>query len=156
MGRTSKIFIFFLTGLIVAGGGAVFWWNAQFKQPGPLKTEITVIIERGAGANAIADFGDEIEYGSVQRVFGDAAKDLLMSSTKSAIGHLLGAAGAVEAIFSILAMRDGVAPRNWSTRRLAAPTFWPRSSATACRATPTTSPRRPRTETAPPGACRWR
>ena len=54
MGRTSKIFIFFLTGLIVAGGGAVFWWNAQFKQPGPLKTDITVIIERGAGANAIA------------------------------------------------------------------------------------------------------
>ncbi len=54
MGRTPKILIFFLTGLIVAAGGAVFWWNAQFKQPGPLKTETTVIIERGAGANAIA------------------------------------------------------------------------------------------------------
>ena len=54
MGRTPKILVFFLTGLIVAGGGAVFWWNAEFKQPGPLKTETTVIIERGAGANAIA------------------------------------------------------------------------------------------------------
>ncbi len=54
MGRTLKILIFFLTGLIVAFGGAVFWWNVQFKQPGPLKTETTIIIERGAGANAIA------------------------------------------------------------------------------------------------------
>ena len=54
--------------------------------------------------------GDEIELGSVKRLFGDQAYKLTMSSTKSAIGHLLGAAGAVEAIFSILAMRDQVAP----------------------------------------------
>jgi 3-oxoacyl-[acyl-carrier-protein] synthase II len=54
--------------------------------------------------------GDEIELGSVKRMFGDHAYKLTMSSTKSAIGHLLGAAGAVEAIFSILAMRDQVAP----------------------------------------------
>jgi 3-oxoacyl-[acyl-carrier-protein] synthase II len=54
--------------------------------------------------------GDEIELGAVKRLFGDAAYKLSMSSTKSAIGHLLGAAGAVEAIFSILAMRDSVAP----------------------------------------------
>ena len=50
MGRTPKILIFFLTGLIVAAGGAVFWWNVQFKQPGSLKTETIVIIERGVGA----------------------------------------------------------------------------------------------------------
>jgi 3-oxoacyl-[acyl-carrier-protein] synthase II len=54
--------------------------------------------------------GDEIELGSVKRLFGDQAYKLTMSSTKSAIGHLLGAAGAVEAIFSILAIRDQVAP----------------------------------------------
>ena len=54
--------------------------------------------------------GDEIELGAVKRLFGEAAYKLSMSSTKSAIGHLLGAAGAVEAIFSILALRDQVCP----------------------------------------------
>lgn len=54
--------------------------------------------------------GDEIEHGAVKRAFGSAAAQLSMSSTKSAIGHLLGAAGSVEAIFSLLAMRDGVLP----------------------------------------------
>ncbi|MGQ0672833.1 MAG: beta-ketoacyl-ACP synthase II [Hyphomicrobium sp.] len=54
--------------------------------------------------------GDEIELGAVERLFGNTAAKLTMSSTKSAIGHLLGAAGAVEAIYSVLAMRDGVAP----------------------------------------------
>ena len=54
--------------------------------------------------------GDEIELGAVERLFGQAAGKLSMSSTKSAIGHLLGAAGAVEAVFSILALRDQIAP----------------------------------------------
>jgi 3-oxoacyl-[acyl-carrier-protein] synthase II len=54
--------------------------------------------------------GDEIELGAVKRLFGEAAKSLSMSSTKSSIGHLLGGAGSVEAIFSILAMRDGIVP----------------------------------------------
>ena len=54
--------------------------------------------------------GDEIELGAVKRLFGDHAYKLSMSSTKSAIGHLLGAAGTVEAIFSILAMRDNIVP----------------------------------------------
>ncbi|NWG45417.1 MAG: beta-ketoacyl-ACP synthase II [Alphaproteobacteria bacterium] len=54
--------------------------------------------------------GDEIELGAVTRLFGNAVETMSMSSTKSSVGHLLGAAGAVEAIFSILAIRDQVAP----------------------------------------------
>jgi 3-oxoacyl-[acyl-carrier-protein] synthase II len=54
--------------------------------------------------------GDEIELGAVERLFGNSAAGLAMSSTKSATGHLLGAAGAIEAIFSVLAMRDNIAP----------------------------------------------
>jgi 3-oxoacyl-[acyl-carrier-protein] synthase II len=54
--------------------------------------------------------GDEIELAAVERLFGNAAGKIAMSSTKSATGHLLGAAGAVEAIFGVLAIRDNVAP----------------------------------------------
>ena len=54
--------------------------------------------------------GDEIELGAVERLFGDAADGLAMSSTKSAVGHLLGAAGAIEAIFSILSLKHQVVP----------------------------------------------
>lgn len=54
--------------------------------------------------------GDELELGAVRRLFGDAIDTVSMSSTKSAIGHLLGGAGAVEAIFCILAMRDQIVP----------------------------------------------
>jgi 3-oxoacyl-[acyl-carrier-protein] synthase II len=54
--------------------------------------------------------GDEIELGAVTRLVGEAAPRMAMSSTKSSIGHLLGAAGAVEAIFAILAIRDNILP----------------------------------------------
>jgi 3-oxoacyl-[acyl-carrier-protein] synthase II len=54
--------------------------------------------------------GDDLELQACERLFGEAARDVAMSSTKSATGHLLGAAGAIEAIFSILAVRDNVAP----------------------------------------------
>ncbi|BBF71072.1 MULTISPECIES: beta-ketoacyl-ACP synthase II [Sphingomonadaceae] len=54
--------------------------------------------------------GDELELGAVKRLFGDHLGSMSMSSTKSAIGHLLGGAGAVESIFCILAMRDGIVP----------------------------------------------
>ncbi len=61
-------------------------------------------------AHGTSTMADTIELGAVERLMGDAASRATMSSTKSAIGHLLGAAGAVEAIFSILAIRDQVAP----------------------------------------------
>ena len=61
--------------------------------------------------------GDEVEVAAVKRVFGDHAYRLSMSSTKSAIGHLLGAAGSVEAIYSILAIRDGVVPPTLNLER---------------------------------------
>jgi 3-oxoacyl-[acyl-carrier-protein] synthase II len=54
--------------------------------------------------------GDEIEVAGIKQVFGDYSKKVSVSSTKSSIGHLLGAAGAVEAIFSLLAMRDSIIP----------------------------------------------
>ncbi|MBV9966123.1 MAG: beta-ketoacyl-ACP synthase II, partial [Alphaproteobacteria bacterium] len=54
--------------------------------------------------------GDEVELGAVKRLFGSHVYELSMSSTKSAIGHLLGAAGSVEAIFAILALRDNIVP----------------------------------------------
>lgn len=61
-------------------------------------------------AHGTSTMADTIELGAVERMMGDAASKVTMSSTKSATGHLLGAAGAIEAIFSILAIRDQVAP----------------------------------------------
>ncbi len=61
-------------------------------------------------AHGTSTMADTIELGAVERLLGDAAAKAAMSSTKSSIGHLLGAAGAVEAIFCMLAMRDGVLP----------------------------------------------
>ncbi|WP_428376386.1 beta-ketoacyl-ACP synthase II [Lichenicoccus sp.] len=61
-------------------------------------------------AHGTSTMADDLELEAVERLFGDAARGLAMSSTKSATGHLLGAAGAIEAIFSLLAIRDGVVP----------------------------------------------
>ncbi len=61
-------------------------------------------------AHGTSTMADDLELSAVERLFGDYGKGLAMSSTKSATGHLLGAAGAIEAIFSILAIRDQVAP----------------------------------------------
>jgi 3-oxoacyl-[acyl-carrier-protein] synthase II len=61
-------------------------------------------------AHGTSTMADTIELAAVERMLGDAAADVTMSSTKSATGHLLGAAGAIEAIFCILAIRDQVAP----------------------------------------------
>jgi 3-oxoacyl-[acyl-carrier-protein] synthase II len=61
-------------------------------------------------AHGTSTMADTIELGAVERLVGNAASKISMSSTKSSIGHMLGAAGAAEAIFSILAIRDGIAP----------------------------------------------
>jgi 3-oxoacyl-[acyl-carrier-protein] synthase II len=61
-------------------------------------------------AHGTSTMADGIELGAVERFLGDAASKVAMSSTKSSIGHLLGAAGSVEAIFCLLAMRDGIVP----------------------------------------------
>jgi 3-oxoacyl-[acyl-carrier-protein] synthase II len=88
------------------GDGALRCMHAAIKRAGVQAAEIDYINAHGTST----PLGDEIELGAVQRLVGNAAGRIAMSSTKSSIGHLLGAAGAVEAIFSILAIRDNVAP----------------------------------------------
>jgi 3-oxoacyl-[acyl-carrier-protein] synthase II len=88
------------------GDGAFRCMTAALKRAGISPGEVDYINAHGTST----PLGDEIELGAVQRLIGNAAGGLSMSSTKSSIGHLLGAAGAVEAIFSILAIRDQVAP----------------------------------------------
>ena len=73
-------------------------------------------------AHGTSTMADTIELGAVERMMGDAASKVTMSSTKSATGHLLGAAGAIEAIFSILAIRDQVAPPTINLDNLAVET----------------------------------
>lgn len=73
-------------------------------------------------AHGTSTMADVIELGAVERMMGDAAGKVTMSSTKSATGHLLGAAGAIEAIFSILAIRDQVAPPTINLENLAVET----------------------------------
>lgn len=88
------------------GDGAYRCMKAALKRAGVEAGDIDYINAHGTST----PMGDEIELGAVERLFGNTAAKLCMSSTKSAIGHLLGAAGAVEAIFSALAIRDNVAP----------------------------------------------
>ncbi|PWK62151.1 beta-ketoacyl-ACP synthase II [Roseicyclus mahoneyensis] len=73
-------------------------------------------------AHGTSTMADTIELGAVERLMGDHAGKVLMSSTKSATGHLLGAAGAIEAIFSILAIRDQIAPPTINLDNVAAET----------------------------------
>jgi 3-oxoacyl-[acyl-carrier-protein] synthase II len=88
------------------GDGGYRCMQMAVKRAGIAPADIGYINAHGTST----PLGDEIELGAVTRLLGDAAGKAAMSSTKSAIGHLLGAAGAVEAIFSLLAMRDNVAP----------------------------------------------
>ena len=88
------------------GDGGYRCMQMALKRAGIAASDIDYINAHGTST----PLGDEIELGSVTRLLGNAAADAVMSSTKSATGHLLGAAGAIEAIFSLLAMRDGVAP----------------------------------------------
>jgi 3-oxoacyl-[acyl-carrier-protein] synthase II len=88
------------------GDGAFRCMSAALRRAGIAPAEIDYINAHGTSTPV----GDEIELNAVQRLVGNDAGGISMSSTKSSIGHLLGAAGAVEAIFSILAMRDRVAP----------------------------------------------
>jgi len=88
------------------GNGGFRSMRAALKRAGLTPADIDYVNAHGTST----PLGDEIELGAVKRLFGEAAYKLSMSSTKSAIGHLLGAAGSVEAIFSILAIRDQIAP----------------------------------------------
>ena len=86
--------------------GAFRAMKAAFRNGGTLPSEVQYVNAHGTST----PLGDDLELEAVERFFGDDARGLAMSSTKSATGHLLGAAGAIEAIFSLLAIRDGVVP----------------------------------------------
>ena len=86
--------------------GAFRAMKAAFKSGGLRPEDVQYVNAHGTST----PMGDDLELEAVENMFGDSAKRIAMSSTKSATGHLLGAAGAIEAIFSILAIRDGVAP----------------------------------------------
>ncbi|MGI4942895.1 MAG: beta-ketoacyl-ACP synthase II [Janthinobacterium lividum] len=86
--------------------GAFRAMKAAFRNGGLAPADVQYVNAHGTST----PMGDDLELEAVERFFGDDARSLAMSSTKSATGHLLGAAGAIEAVFSLLAIRDGVAP----------------------------------------------
>ena len=88
------------------GDGAYRCMSMAMKRAGITASDLDYINAHGTST----PLGDEIELGAAQRLLGNAASTVSMSSTKSSTGHLLGAAGAVEAIFCILAIRDNIAP----------------------------------------------
>ena len=88
------------------GSGAFRSMEMALKKAGMTPADIDYVNAHGTST----PLGDELELGAVRRLFGDAIDNVSMSSTKSAIGHLLGGAGAVEAIFCILALRDQIVP----------------------------------------------
>ncbi|MCK2053328.1 beta-ketoacyl-ACP synthase II [Methylobacterium sp. 37f] len=88
------------------GDGAFRCMSAAVKRAGIQASDLDYINAHGTST----PMGDELELKAVERLLGDHAAQASMSSTKSSIGHLLGAAGSVEAIFSILAIRDGILP----------------------------------------------
>jgi 3-oxoacyl-[acyl-carrier-protein] synthase II len=96
---------FHITAPAQDGNGAERCMRAALRRAEVDPSEIDYINAHGTSTSA-----DEIELQAVERVMGNAAGGLAMSSTKSAIGHLLGAAGAVEAIFCLLAIRDNIVP----------------------------------------------
>ena len=97
---------FHITAPAEDGDGAFRCMTAAIRRAGISPAEIDYINAHGTST----PLGDEIELKAVERLVGNAAGNIAMSSTKSSIGHLLGAAGAVEAIFCLLAMRDGMVP----------------------------------------------
>ncbi|MCJ9735573.1 beta-ketoacyl-ACP synthase II, partial [Bradyrhizobium sp. PRIMUS42] len=88
------------------GDGGFRSMSAALKRAGLTASDLDYINAHGTST----PLGDEIELGAVERLLGNAASKVAMSSTKSSTGHLLGAAGAIEAIFAILAIRDNVVP----------------------------------------------
>ncbi|MCM2442095.1 beta-ketoacyl-ACP synthase II [Agrobacterium vitis] len=96
---------FHITAPAEDGDGAFRCMTMALKRAGMTAADIDYINAHGTSTMA-----DTIELGAVERLVGASASKISMSSTKSAIGHLLGAAGAVEAIFSALAIRDGIVP----------------------------------------------
>jgi len=97
---------FHITAPAEDGDGGFRAMKAALKDAGVEMADVDYINAHGTST----PLGDEIELGAVERLLGNAAAKATMSSTKSATGHLLGAAGAIEAAFSCLAIRDQVAP----------------------------------------------